>query len=334
MSIDYPLIWAGLIGFSVLAYLLLDGFDLGIGILFPWLGGETEQDIAMNSVAPVWDGNETWLVLGGGGLFAVFPLAYAIILPALYAPMIAMLLGLILRGVAFEFRWRTVRGKYLWNISFTAGSLIATFAQGIMLGALVQGIEVDGRAYGGGWWDWLTPFSLVTGLAMIVGYMLLGASWLVLKTEGALQELSRRIAWYAGWGTLGLIGIFSLWTPMLKPEYMERWFGWPAIIYVAPVPILVIIAAAALFRGLHRKSDAQPFIFSNVLFILCYVGIIISFYPNIVPPTVSIWDAAGPDSSLKFLLVGASVLIPVIVVYTAHAYWVFRGKIDPSAGYH
>jgi len=334
MMIDYPLVWAGLIGFAVLAYVLLDGFDLGIALIYPWLGGEAEQDIAMNSVAPVWDGNETWLVLGGGGLFAVFPLAYSIIMPALYAPLIAMLLGLILRGVAFEFRWRTVRGKFVWNWAFTLGSLVASLCQGIMLGTLVQGIAVEGRAYAGGWWDWLTPFSLACGVAMVVGYVLLGATWLVLKTEGDLQALARKVAWYAGSGTLALIGIVSLWTPMLQPEYMQRWFGWPALLYVAPVPLLVVAAAASLFLGLRRGHDARPFLSANALFILCYIGLVISFYPYIVPPSISIWQAAGPDSSLKFLLAGAVVLIPIIVVYTAHAYWVFRGKVDPAAGYH
>ena len=332
--IDYPLIWAGLIGFAVLAYVLLDGFDLGIALIFPWLGSEAEQDIAMNSVAPVWDGNETWLVLGGGGLFAVFPLAYAIIMPALYAPLMAMLLGLILRGVAFEFRWRTVRGKFIWNWAFTIGSLVASLCQGIMLGTLVQGIAVEGRAYSGGWWDWLTPFSLACGVAMVVGYVLLGATWLVLKTEGDLQAFARRVAWYAGFGTLALIGIVSLWTPMLQPEYMERWFGWPALLYVAPVPLLVVAAATSMFLGLRRGHDVRPFLSANALFILCYIGLVISFYPYIVPPSVSIWQAAGPDSSLKFLLVGSVVLIPIILVYTAHAYWVFRGKVDPAASYH
>jgi cytochrome d ubiquinol oxidase subunit II len=332
--IDYPLIWAGLIAFAVLAYVLLDGFDLGIGLIYPWLGGEAEQDIAMNSVAPVWDGNETWLVLGGGGLFAVFPLAYAIIMPAMYAPLTAMLLGLILRGVAFEFRWRTTRGKFVWNWAFTLGSLVATLCQGLMLGTLVQGIEVQGRAYAGGWWDWLTPFSLACALAMVSGYVLLGSAWLVLKTEGELRALVRKIAWYSGWTTLALIGVVSLWTPMLQPEYMQLWFTWPALLYVAPVPLLVLAAAASLFLGLRKEQDGRPFVSANALFVLCYIGLGISFFPNIVPPSVSIWQAAGPDSSLKFLLVGAVVLIPLIVAYTVHAYWVFRGKIDPSVGYH
>ena len=229
---DLAFIWAGLIAFAVLAYVLFDGFDLGIGILFPFLADDHERDQAMNSVAPVWDGNETWLILGGGGLMAAFPLAYAVVMPALYAPITAMLLGLIFRGVAFEFRWRTVRGKFLWDWSFALGSLVAAIAQGIALGALIQGIPVSGRAYAGGWWNWLTWFSLLTGFALVVGFALLGATWLILKTSGELQERARRFAWITGLGTLALIGLVSLITPFLDPIFMQRWFAWPAIVYV------------------------------------------------------------------------------------------------------
>ena len=256
---DLPFIWAGLIAFAVLAYVLFDGFDLGIGILFPFLGSERNRDQAMNSVAPVWDGNETWLVLGGGGLMAAFPVAYAVVMTALYAPLIAMLLALVFRGVAFEFRWRASR-KSLWDWAFAGGSMLAAFAQGVALGALVQGIPVSDRAYAGGWWDWLTPFSILTGVALLVGYALLGATWLNLKTTGELQERVRRFAWVAGLGTLALIGIVSLWTPLMNPQFMTRWFAWPAILYTAPVPLLVAVAALVLFRGLLARRDASPFL--------------------------------------------------------------------------
>jgi cytochrome d ubiquinol oxidase subunit II len=332
--IDLPFIWAGLIAFAVLFYVLFDGFDLGIGILFPLLGDEHERDVAMNSVAPVWDGNETWLVLGGGGLMAAFPLAYAVVMPALYVPITLMLLGLVFRGVAFEFRWRTERGKHLWNWAFAGGSAVAALSQGIALGALVQGIPVADRAYAGGWWDWLTWFSLLTGIALVVGYALLGATWLVLKTRGELQATARRHAWLTGVATLALIGIVSLITPFLDPVFMQRWFAWPAVIYSAPVPIFVALAAFALFWGLAREHDAVPFFAAGALFVLCFVGLGISFYPYILPPSITIWDAAAPDNSLGFLLVGAVVLIPLILGYTALAYWVFRGKVDPSEGYH
>jgi cytochrome d ubiquinol oxidase subunit II len=330
---DLAFIWAGLIAFAVLAYVLFDGFDLGVGILFPFLRSERDRDQAMNSVAPVWDGNETWLVLGGGGLMAAFPVAYSVVMTALYAPIIAMLLALVFRGVAFEFRWRAAR-KRLWDWAFAGGSMLAAFAQGIALGALVQGIPVSDRAYAGGWWDWLTPFSLLTGVALVVGYALLGATWLVMKTSGELQQHARRFAWIAGLGTLALIGVVSLWTPLMNTQFMARWFSWPAIVYTAPVPILVALAALVLFMGLMRRRDASPFLAALALFVLSYVGLGISFYPYIVPPSITIWSAAAPDASLKFLLVGAAILVPLILAYTAWSYWVFRGKVDTSAGYH
>jgi cytochrome d ubiquinol oxidase subunit II len=330
---DLPFIWAALIAFAVLAYVIFDGFDLGIGILFPFLDDDADRDQAMNSVAPVWDGNETWLILGGGGLMAAFPVAFAVVMPALYAPITIMLLGLVFRGVAFEFRWRAQQ-KYLWDWSFTAGSLAAALAQGIALGALVQGIPVTNRGYGGGWWDWLTWFSLLTGAALVVGYALLGATWLIMKTSGELQVRARQLAWIAAIATLGLIGVVSLITPFLDPVFMQRWFAWPAVVYTAPVPIFVALAAFVLFRGLAKELDATPFVSAITLFVLSYIGLGISFYPYIVPPSLTIWDAASPDSSLKFLLVGAAVLVPVILAYTAWAYWVFRGKVDPKASYH
>jgi cytochrome bd ubiquinol oxidase subunit II len=334
MELDLPFIWAGLIAFAVLAYVVLDGFDLGVGVLFPLIKDERDRDVAMNSVAPVWDGNETWLVLGGGGLFAAFPLAYATILPALYAPLTAMLIGLTFRGVSFEFRWRTRRGKFLWDWGFAGGSILAAFTQGIALGALVQGIDVAGRAYAGGWWDWLTPFSLLTGAALVIGYALLGATWLVMKTDGDLQRRARGFARVTGAATLALIGVVSLATPFLNPAYLDRWFAWPTAVFSGLVPALVLGCVWALYRGLRDRRDVQPFLAALGLFVLSYAGIGISFYPYMVPPSVTIWQAAAPDESLLFLLVGAAVLIPVILAYTAYAYWVFRGKVDPSGHYH
>ncbi len=333
MMFDLAFIWAAIIAFAVLAYVVMDGFDLGIGILFPFYKSEADRDRMMNSVAPVWDGNETWLVLGGGGMFAVFPLAYAVIMPALYAPIIIMLLALVFRGVAFEFRWRTKRGKFLWDWAFAAGSVVATFTQGIALGTIVQGIPVAGRAYAGGWWNWLTPFSLFTGLALVVGYALLGATWLILKTDNELQARSYRFALKLGPATLVLIGLVSLWTPFLEPLYMERWFTWPRMLYTIPVPLLVAAAAFLLIRGLMRREELTPFLSALALFVLSFIGIGISFYPYIVPPTLTISDAAAPDASLSFLLIGAVVLIPIILAYTGYAYWVFRGKVG-TEGYH
>jgi len=334
MEFDLAFIWAGLIAFAVLTYVILDGFDLGVGILFPFAGSETDRDTAMNSVAPVWDGNETWLVLGGGGLFAVFPLAYAVVMPALYMPITLMLLGLVFRGVAFEYRWKTRRWKPVWDVAFIGGSVIAALCQGIALGALVQGIEVAGRAYAGGWWDWLTPFSALTGVAVVTGYALLGATWLVMKTEGHLQRRMRRLAWPLAFATLGFMGLVSLATPFLEPVYFARWFNLPGSAFSVVMPVLVLGAAWALFTGLNDQREARPFLAALSLFVLGFVGIGISFYPMMVPPAMTIWDAAAPESSLAFALVGALILVPIILVYTGYAYWVFRGKVRPGEGYH
>ncbi|WP_299507937.1 cytochrome d ubiquinol oxidase subunit II [uncultured Roseobacter sp.] len=334
MEFDLAFIWAGLIAFAVLVYVILDGFDLGIGILFPFGKSERDRDMMMNSVAPVWDGNETWLVLGGGGLFAVFPLAYAIVMPALYMPITLMLLALVFRGVSFEYRWRTVRGKGIWDAAFFGGSFVAALCQGIALGALVQGIEVDGRAYAGGWFDWLTPFSVLTGFAVVVGYALLGATWLVLKTESELQIQMQRYAWWLGAGTLALIGIVSILTPFQEPEYFQRWFNLPGSLFSMIVLILVLGLAWSFFTGLNDGKDLQPFLSALGFFAVSFIGIGISFYPMMVPPSLTIWEAAAPDASLAFALVGAVILVPIILAYTAYAYWVFRGKMDPSEGYH
>jgi cytochrome d ubiquinol oxidase subunit II len=334
MAIDLAFIWAGIIAFAVLAYVILDGFDLGVGILFPLFPQKHDRDVMMNSVAPVWDGNETWLVLGGGGLMAVFPLAYATILPALYAPIIAMLLGLIFRGVAFEYRWRTRRWEGFWNWAFAGGSAMAAFAQGVALGALVQGIPVVNRAYAGGWWDWLTPFSIATGVALLLGYALLGSTWLVMKTSGELCERARRISYIAAVATLAAMGVFSLWTPFLEPLYLERWFRWPTAIFSVIVPLLCTGCFLLMLTGLRHHKDSRPFLAALGLFVLGYIGIGISFYPYIVPPSLTIWDAAAPASSLAFLLAGAVVLVPIILAYSGYSYWVFRGKVDPKEGYH
>jgi len=334
MMFDLAFIWAGLIAFAVLAYVLLDGFDLGIAILFPFLKSREERHLAMNTIAPVWDGNETWLVLGGGGLLAVFPLAYAIVMPALYPLIIVMLLGLIFRGVAFEFVHRTRRMQGFWEVGFWAGSLAAAIAQGMALGALVQGIAVEGRAYAGGNWDWLTPFSVLTALALVVGYALLGATWLILKTEGGIHDLAVRLARSLGVGMMGLIGAVSLATVFLRPEYMARWFAWPTAVFSVVVPFLLAGAAWALWTGLRDGHALRPFLSTVAIFVLSYVGLGISFYPNIVPPGLTIAEAAAPDKSLAFLLVGAVVLIPMILAYTAYSYWVFRGKVRPEDGYH
>lgn len=333
-SIDLATLWAFIIAFAVFVYVVMDGFDLGLGILFPLFPAKRDRDVITNTVAPVWDGNETWLVLGGGGLMAAFPLAYAILMPALYTPLIAMLAGLIFRGVAFEFRWRTRATRNLWDIAFAGGSWIAALAQGIALGAILQGVQVEHRHYAGGWWDWLSPFSILTGVALVVGYALLGATWLVLKTEGELRDRAYRLSWYLLFAMLIAIAAVSLATPLLTIQYAQRWFSWPAIVLTAPVPLAVIAVTVLLMKTLAERRDGWPFPLSLMLFLLSYAGLGISMYPYIVPQSVTIWQAAAPERSQLFMLVGVAVLIPLILGYTGWAYWVFRGKVRPESGYH
>ncbi len=332
--IDLALIWAGLLSFAILAYVVLDGFDLGVGILFGVVGNKRDRDTMVNTIAPVWDGNETWLVLGGGGLFAAFPLAYAILMPALYAPLFAMLLALVFRGVAFEFRFRSIRHKRWWDVGFCGGSVVAAFSQGVALGAFIQGIAVDGRAYAGGWFDWLSLFSIATGLALVAGYALLGATWLIMKTGGPLQQQMRRAALPLTAIVLAAIGGVSLWTPLLHDDIAARWFEWPNIAFLSPMPIAIAAIAAFMVRALMKQRDAMPFLLALALFVLSFIGLGISLYPFAVPRAITIWEAAAPDASLGLLLVGAVILIPIILAYTAYAYWVFRGKVDPDEGYH
>ena len=331
--IDLTVVWAFIIAFAVAAYVVMDGFDLGIGILFPLFRVGRERDQAMNAIAPVWDGNETWLVLGGGGLLAAFPLAYAIVLPALYAPLIAMLLGLVFRGVAFEFRWRDAGHRKYWDAGFFTGSLVATFAQGITLGALLQGITVAGRGYAGGWWVWLTPFSLLAGASLVAGYALLGACWLIWKTQGPLHAEARRFARRLAPAMLLAIAAVSVATPFVEPQYFVRWFEFPGFLVTIPMPLLVAAAAYALWRSLGRDSDWAPFALTLALFALTMIGLAISIWPDVVPGRVTIWQAAAPYKSQLFLLFGAAVLIPLILAYTAWSYWVFRGKVGEE-GYH
>jgi cytochrome d ubiquinol oxidase subunit II len=333
-ALDLAVIWAFIIAFAVFAYVVMDGFDLGLGILFPFFPKREDRNVMMNSVAPVWDGNETWLVLGGGGLFAAFPLAYSILMPALYVPIIAMLVGLVLRGVAFEFRWRIDAERNLWDFAFAGGSLIAALAQGIALGAILQGVSVSGRAYSGGWWDWLTPFSLLTGAALVVGYGLLGATWLVMKSTGELRERAYAASWWLLIATLVALAAVSAATPFLEAEYWRRWFQWPNVAFTSLVPLAVVIVTVLLLRSLAAKHDYRPFVLSLILFAITYAGLGISMWPHIVPQSVTIWQAAAPEKSQLFMLVGVSVMIPIILIYTAFAYWVFRGKVKADTGYH
>ncbi|WP_312689391.1 cytochrome d ubiquinol oxidase subunit II [Kosakonia sp.] len=336
MGIDLSLIWFVIIVFSTLMYIVMDGFDLGIGILFPAVKDGGERDIMVNSVAPVWDGNETWLVLGGAGLFGAFPLAYAVITDALAIPLTLMLIGLIFRGVAFEFRFKaTPHHKPFWDKAFLAGSLLATFTQGVVVGAVINGFPVSDRTFRGGALDWLTPFNLFCGIGLVVTYALLGASWLVMKSEGRLQEKMRVTARTLLLALLLAMGVVSLWTPLTHGAIATRWFSQPNIWFFAPVPLLVVVLSLALWRTLRQPQyHILPFVLTLGLIFLGFSGLGISIWPNIIPPDISLWQAASPPQSQGFMLVGALLIIPVILVYTFWSYYVFRGKIQHGEGYH
>jgi cytochrome d ubiquinol oxidase subunit II len=335
MGIDLPLIWAVIILFGVMMYVVMDGFDLGIGLLYPFFPDKTDRDVMMNTVAPVWDGNETWLVLGGAGLLAAFPLAYSVVLTAFYLPLIFMLLGLIFRGVAFEFRFKASDARrHWWDKAFIGGSLVATFFQGVTLGGFISGIEVVNRSYAGGAMDWLTPFSVFTGLGLLAAYALLGCTWLIFKTGADLQRRMIAIARPLTLILLAVIVVISLWTPFAYPAIAQRWFTFPNIVWFSPVPVLVALTTWLLLRSLRGEPHAAPFLLTLFLVFLGYSGLGISLFPNIIPPAISIWDAAAPPQSLGFTLVGALLIIPLILGYTAWSYYVFRGKVDATHGYH
>jgi cytochrome d ubiquinol oxidase subunit II len=334
MAIDLVPIWTFILALSVFMYVLLDGFDLGVGIMFPFAADDDTRTLVMNTVAPIWDGNETWLVMGGIGLFAAFPIAFAIIIPAMYFPILLMLLGLIFRGVAFEFRLKEHKSRFLWNHAFFWGSLVATFSQGIVLGSFVQGFEVRGQEFAGGFYDWLRLFPLLVGLGLVFGYLLLGSTWLVIKTEGDVQT------WAVKWARLSLIGVLafiamvSIWTPLSDARIAARWFTWPNLAYLAPLPIATGFIALWLWRSLDRRRHFAPFFAAIGLFAMCFLGLAISLWPNIVPPNISLWDAASSSRAQAFLLIGTLFLLPIIVAYTGWSYYVFRGKVRADTGYH
>ncbi|KAA8731469.1 cytochrome d ubiquinol oxidase subunit II [Acinetobacter qingfengensis] len=333
--IDLSLVWVAIIGLGVLIYIILDGFDLGIGILFPFIKNSDERDVMMNTVAPVWDGNETWMVLGGAGLFAAFPLVYSTVLSALYLPIMLMVIALIFRGVAFEFRFKAHRTKYLWDQAFIWGSILSSFLQGILLGAFIQGIETTHGIFSGHAMDWLTPFSIFTGFGVLVMYAALGCGWLILKTEKNLQQRMFQLMPKLIWVLLIVFGGVSLYTPVTHPEIAMRWFSMPNLLYFSPVPILVIAFVILILMACKKQNDVKPFIYTLALVFLAFTGFVISLYPYIIPPSVTIWEAAAPRSSQMFALIGAVILIPIIIAYTILSYWVFRDKVRlGDEGYH
>jgi cytochrome d ubiquinol oxidase subunit II len=334
MAYWLPLVWIGLLGAAVALYVVLDGFDLGIGILFPFSPEEDDRDVMMNSVAPFWDGNETWLILGGGGLFVAFPMAYGIIMSGFYLPVIVMLLALVFRGVAFEFRWVAKPNHRFWDIAFAGGSFTAAFMQGVILGGLLRGLPVEDGHFAGGMLDWLQPFPLFVGLATVAGYALLGTTWLVMRTSGEVAAQAREQARGLLFVVLAAMAVVSLWTPLAEPRIWERWFSLPNFLYLSPIPLLTALAALVVWRGLVNGNDNAPFFGTVALFLLGFVGLAVSTLPYLVPPSVTVWDAAAHPSSQLFMLIGTVPLLPLILAYTAFVYWTFRGKVKPGEGYH
>jgi cytochrome bd ubiquinol oxidase subunit II len=332
--LDLVPIWTGILALGVFLYVALDGFDLGVGMLYNFAPDRSARDLVMNSIAPIWDGNETWLILGGLGLLAAFPVAFAIIIPAVYFPILLMLLALIFRGLSFEFRYRDAEHRTFWDHGFAAGSALAAFAQGVVLGAFIQGFNVQGRQFVGNSFDCFTPFSIFAGLALVFGYALLGSGWLIIKTEGALQDWARALGRRCLVGTVLGIGIVSLWTPYANAGIAARWFTFPNIVYLAPVPLITAGLIWYVWRSLNDRSEYAPFFASLGLFVMSYIGIAISLWPMIVPGHFTLEQAAASPSTQAFLLIGTLFLLPVILVYTAWSYWVFRGKVRSDIGYH
>ncbi|MDR5897242.1 cytochrome d ubiquinol oxidase subunit II [Larsenimonas suaedae] len=334
VAFDLPVIWLFLIGFAITMYVVMDGFSLGVGILFPFVKHDQHRDVMMNSVAPVWDGNQTWMILGGAGLYGAFPLAYAVYLPAMYLPLILMLLALIFRGIAFEFRFKSNRSRPFFDTVFSVGSMVATFAQGVVLGAIIQGVEVVDRQYAGGTFDWFSPFSLFTGVALMLGYGLLGASWLIVKTEGGLQ---RRFYFLARPFAILLavaMAVVSLWTPLANSRIFDVWFTMPNMLWLAIMPIMFLALVYSIIKGIIERHEKLIFVKSIALFVLGLIGLIISFFPLLIPPSITVWEAASSSKSQSFLIVGYCVLIPVILAYTFYSYRVFKGKVRVGEGYH
>jgi cytochrome d ubiquinol oxidase subunit II len=329
-----PIVWFGIVGFSVMMYVLLDGFVLGLGVLAPFAEDDKQLDTMMTTAAPIWDGNETWLVLGGVGLFAAFPKAYAIMLSTLYLPVLIMLAALVLRGVSFEFRFKAQTSKSVWGVCFAAGSIVAAFSQGIMLGAIAEGLPLKSSEYVSSVTHWFSPFSMLTGVAVVFGYALLGSTWLILKTEGAMQNVAFSLTRPLVAVVIAFMLLVSTSLPFLSSQIMARWFEGGRFLWLSPVPALAVIDAVLLWRAVMRRAEVAPFVAAICFFVLGFVGLLIGLWPNLLPPSLSIWDAAAPPSSQLFVLIGVILLLPVILGYFWWSYRVFRGKVTEDSSYH
>lgn len=333
--LDLPLIWGGLIATAVFLYVILDGFDLGCGVLFPFAPSDKCRNRIMNSIAPFWDGNETWLVLGGGGLFVAFPVAYAILMPALYMPIMLMLMGLILRGVAFEFRFKAdEKDRKIWDVAFHGGSILAAFMQGVVLGNFILGIEVDGRSFVGGALDWANGFAITTGISLVFGYALLGATWLIMKTEDETQQWARKVANYVIVYVALAMMVVSIALPLVDERITKLWFSAPNVFLLMPIPLATALVFFQLWRDLQGKQrEIRPFLLTLGIFLFSYIGFAISLYPWVVPFEFTLWEAAAVATSQSIVLLGILVLLPIILSYTAYCYYIFRGKSGHEAMY-
>ena len=334
MSLDLPLLFALVLAFAVAMYVVMDGFDLGIGILFPLAPEDADRDAMMNSIAPIWDGNETWLVMGGVLLLGAFPAAYASLLPAFYVPLTAMLFALIFRGVAFEFRFRASKLRHLWDWSFAGGSTLAAFCQGLVLGGFIDGVPVKGKVFAGTTWGFLSPFAVACGFGLVAGYALLGAGWLIFKTEGGTARFARNIAPPSLLATFGFIAFISLWTPLTHEAIAARWFSLPNILFLWPVPFLTAFIAWRIWRSIDGTGEARTFLWSVAIFLLALFGLGISLFPYAVPPSLTIWQAAASTPTLRFIGIGVIIILPITLAYLTYTHWIFRGKSGATYGTH
>jgi cytochrome d ubiquinol oxidase subunit II len=332
MADPLPILFAIAVAFGVAMYVISDGFDLGVGILFLLAPSEADRDIMMNSIAPIWDGNETWLVFGGTILIGAFPVAYATVLPACYVPLVVMLFGLIFRGVAFEYRFRATRARRLWDWAFSGGSILAAFCQGLVLGAYIDGISVRNDVFVGNAYGFFTGFAVIAGLGLLAGYALLGATWLVLKTSGETQAFGRQAARPGLILSLAFLLAISIWTPLDHPIVAHRWFDPPQVYYLWLAPAATLVAAYGIWRALD-DGELLPFVLSIVLFLLALLGLGISLWPYAVPYSVSLRQAASSPATQRFLGIGTVIILPIILAYLGYAHWVFRGKTAGGDGY-
>ena len=330
---DLIIIWSCLLALAIILYVVLDGFGLGIALLFPTTRDEEERNILMDCIAPVWDANQTWLVFGGGALFVSFPMIYGILFSGLYIPLLTFVFGLIFRGVTFEFRANATR-KGPWNMAFFLGSLVAVVAQGLTLGGILSGTEVAGGHFAGGPFDWVNPFSVTVSMALIAGYILLGSTYLIIKTTEAVQERAYAQAFRAAWIVLIFQILVTIWTPLHYHPALTNWLSPPRIYFIWAFPVMGLAAFYGLIHSLKARREILPFFSSVIFFFAGYLGLIASIYPYAVPPSITFQEAAAQQETLRFTLWGVMIVLPLVLAYTVYSYSVFRGKVRKEQYYH